>query len=169
MKRIAFLKTLVHITFILCMIAVFFGLPFILILAFFPTKVPFNFNGHLIDAGRFEIIFLYLMLYAGHCAFTYGVFLFRKTLELFSKRRFFDPAVITNLDQMGKAFIVCAMLWTVPPFFYHLLAHGEFDMEIGFSGFESPFFIFSLGLFFIVLSEVFFNAKQLKEENDLTV
>jgi hypothetical protein len=169
MKRIALLRTLIHILFILCMIAVFFGLPFILILAFFPTKVPFNFNGHLLDAGHSEIVFLFIVLYAGHCVFTYGLYLLKQTLELFSKRKFFDPAVISNLDRLGKTFIASGLLWVVPPFFYRVLAHGEFDMGIEISGFGSPVFVFSLGLFFMVLSEVFSNAKQLKEENELTI
>ena len=169
MNRIVFLKSLVSLLFLLCMIAVIFGLPLILILAIFPTKVPFNFNGHLLDADHWSIVILLLILYMGHCAFTYGIYLFKQTLVQFSKRKFFDDKVLRALDQAGKAFIVAGMLWVVPPFFYRLLAEQTFDIGIDVSGFGSSLFSFSIGLFFMVLSDVFFMAKQMKEENDLTV
>ncbi|MFP9097636.1 DUF2975 domain-containing protein [Flavobacterium sp. RHBU_24] len=169
MKRLAFLKTIVTISFILCMVAVIFGLPFILLVVFFPDTVPFKFNGQLDGAGRAQVIFLVSMFYLGHCVFTYGIYKLKATLELFYKKVFFDDRVIAALNLSGKAFIIAAVVWVVPPFFYKVIANGDFEMGIDFSGFGSTFFSLSIGLFFIVLSEVFANAKQLKEENDLTV
>lgn len=169
MKRLSFLKSIVTLVFAGAMIFVFFGLPLILIMALYPTSVPFNFNGHLLDAGHTEIVLLALVMYAGHCAFTYGLYQFKQTLTLFSKRVFFDVRIVQSLDQTGKSFIVAGMLWVIPPFFYRLLAQQTLEIGIDVSGFGSTLFGLSLGLFFIVLSEVFFNAKLLKEETDLTV
>jgi len=169
MKRLAFLKTIVTISFILCMIGVFFGLPFILLVALFPDTVPFKFNGQLAGAAGMQAIFLLSIIYAGHCAFSYGIYQLKATLELFYKKIFFDNRIITALNLSGRAFIIAALVWVVPTFFYNVIANGDFEMDLNFSGFGSTFFSLSIGLFFIVLSEVFANAKQLKEENDLTV
>ncbi len=169
MKRLAFLRILINILFLICMLIVFFGLPLILILTFSPKSVPFNFNGHALEASSFELFFLMLVLYLGHCAFTYAIYLFGKTLALFSKKIIFDDKVVVMLDQAGKSFVVAGMLWIIPPFFYRLLAKTAADGHLDFSGFDSTLFVVCLGLFFMVLSEVFLMAKNMKEENDLTV
>lgn len=169
MKRLAFLRILINILFLVCMLIVFFGLPLILIITFSPRSVPFNVNGHAIEASSFELFFLMLVLYLGHCAFTYAIYLFGKTLALFAKKIIFDDKVIAMLDQAGKSFIVAGMLWIIPPFFYRLLAENTLEARLDFTGFGSTIFAISLGLFLMVLSEVFLMAKNIKEENDLTV
>lgn len=169
MRRLPVLKTLIQLLFILCMIAIFFGVPFLLIVIIMPTKVPFNFNGHSLNAGHFEVAFLVATILAGHCLFTYGIYLLKKTLALFEKKRFFDAGVITFFDQSGKAFIAAGMLWIVPPFFYRLLAENTLEISAEFSGISLPFFVLCFGFFLMVLSEIFLVAKTMKEENDLTV
>lgn len=162
MKRLAFLKTLVTIAFILCMIGVFFGLPFILIVAIAPNHVPKPFT------ERESAAFFYSVFYIGHVAFTYALFQFKKTLELFYKNIYFDDRVISSLNLTGKSFLGAAALLAGLEFLYHVIVDGTFEIGIDFS-FDSVFFALVLGLFFLVLSDVFANAKQLKDENDLTV
>lgn len=162
MKRLALLKTLVTIAFILCMIIVFFGLPFILIVATAPQHVPEPFT------KRESAALFYSVFYIAHLAFTYALFQFKKTLELFYKKIYFDTRVIDGLNATGKSFIAAAVLLVVLDFIYSLIVEGKFEMGVEIS-LESPLFIFGLGLFFLVLAEVFTNARQLKEENDLTV
>lgn len=162
MKRIAFLKTLVTIAFVLCMIAVFFGLPFILMVAVAPNRVPEPL------VQKESPAFYYAVFYVGHLAFTYALFQLKKTLEFFYKKIYFDDRVIQSLALAGKGFIGSAVLLTVLEFVYHLIAEARFEVGIEFS-YNSIFFALVLGLFFLVLSDVFTNAKNLKEENDLTV
>lgn len=166
MRRLPILKTLVNILFGVCLILIFFGFPLLLITIVFPTEVPFDFFGRSLNANHFEVVFLLATVLLGHSAFTYGIYLFRKTLDLFAKKKFFNAEVITLFDQSGKAFIAAGMLWIVPPFFYQLLANNEFSVGIDLG---VPFFAIALGFFFMVLSEIFLVAKAQKEENDLTV
>ena len=167
MKRLPILRSLVQLLFVLCMIGVFFGLPLTLIVIVAPKRIPFDFFGHTIEANNLEVFFLMLAVYLGHCAFTYGIYLLKRTLTLFSKRKFFDPFVIIWTDQLGKAFIAAGMLWIIPPFFYNFLADTRLSDSV--SGFGIPFFSICLGFLFMVLSEVFLMAKKIKEENDFTI
>ncbi|MBY8963028.1 DUF2975 domain-containing protein [Flavobacterium sp. D11R37] len=169
MQRLSLLRSIVAIVFFFSMLGIIFGLPLILMITIFPTKVPFDFNGYILDADKGEVIFLFAVIYAAHCAFTYGIYLLKKTLALFSKRIFFDLKVIMYLDQTGKCFLVSGLFWIVPPFFYYLLANNELKISIDVDGFASPIFSLAMGFFFIVLSEVFLMAKGIKEDNDLTV
>lgn len=166
MRRLPILKILVNILFAICLILIFFGFPMLLITIVFPTKVPFEFFGKSLNANHFEVVFLMATVLLGHSAFTYAIYLFRKTLDLFSKKKFFHSDVIMLFDQSGKSFIAAGMLWIIPPFFYQLLANNEFNIAFDLG---LPFFAFALGFFFMVLSEVFLIAKAQKEENDLTV
>jgi hypothetical protein len=54
----------------------------------------------------------------------------------------------------------------VPSFLYRLLYKSKFEIDLSFS----PFILtLALGLFFMVLSEVFKIARTAKEENELTI
>lgn len=161
MKRLPILKTLVTIAFIICMVVLFFGLPFILILAVAPNQVPFAFSSHWGPVAMFSF------LYVVHAIFTYGIYQFKTTLELFSKKIFFDDRTIHSLGLTGKSFITASLISIAVPFFYKMF-EGKLEAAADFS-MSSPLFMLGLGLFFIVLSEVFANAKNLKKENDLTI
>lgn len=162
MKRLQLLKVIVTIAFVILMIGLFFGLPFILILAIAPNQVPFTFS------SRWSPVLMLSFLYVVYGIITYGVYRFKTTLELFSKKIFFDDRVIHSLNHTGISFIAAALLSIVVPFLYTLFVLGTLEVTAGLSS-GSPVFILGLGLFFIVLAEVFANAKKLKEENDLTV
>jgi len=169
MKRLPILQVLINILFILSLIVVFFGLPFIIAVAFLPGHIPFKINDKPVTDIDTEVILLMCLLYAGYCFFTYAIYLLKQTLFLFSKKVIFDDRVIKFLDQTGKAFLIASVLWIIPPFVFRTISQGHVEAGLGFSGFDSGLFTISLGLFFIVLSEVFLIAKNIKEENDLTL
>ena len=91
-----------------------------------------------------------------------------KLLVHFSKRQIFEDAPITLLDTIGKYFVLASLLTGVPAFIYNITVKNETKISFG-GAFDSFLFTASLGLFFMVLSEVFKIAKNMKEENDLTV
>lgn len=168
MKRLALLKTIVSIFFVICMVGLAFGLPFIITLAVFPEKVPFKIDNHAVTDVHAEEILLMLALYISCAFYVYSLYLFKKTLVLFEKRKVFSFDVVKLLDQTGRAIIVGCVIGYVSSFMYGTLVQGTFEVDIS-VGFGSTLFILGLGLFFIVLGDVFGMAKQLKEENDLTV
>lgn len=153
--------------FVLTMIAAVFGLPLILMLAVIPDQVPFTLEGDLKGKTGWESTIILLVVYVGALFFVYALYLFRKTLDLFRKRIIFDDRVIKNFDQIGKAiligyFIILGMyvfLWLT-----HTVHEVTFNIDM-----NNTLLTIGLGLFFMVLSEVFQKAKSIKEENELTV
>lgn len=172
MRKLNILKALVDFLFFISIIPSVFGMPFIIILAIMPEKVPINFknNSNGIEGlSDIEIIIIVFVIYVGYLFQVYAAYLFRKTLELFRKRIIFDERVIKQLDQTGKAILIGYFIMIIPAIYVSLLDnYFEFSYEISFS-FNGSIFIIGLGLFFMVLSEVFLIATNMKRENDLTV
>jgi len=166
MRRLPILKTLVTILFIMSLIMMFFLVPCMLLAIVMPESIPFEINGVPAKDLTIELHILGFIMLIGFTAFIYALYLFKQTLTLFEKRKIFDAAVIKNLDQTGKAIIAGYLICAVPMFLYNMTT-DEIKIDLNIS-FESVF-ILGLGLFFIVLSEIFLMAKTMKEENDLTV
>ncbi|WP_051200348.1 DUF2975 domain-containing protein [Flavobacterium subsaxonicum] len=167
MKNLSLLKTLTKILFVLCLIGIFFYVPFILMVAVFPESVPVKINGEAATTTTVETLILMLALGIGFAFFTYALYLFKNVLELFQKKKIFHDDVIKNFNQIGKAIIIGYFIMVLSYVGYCLAAQKL--IEISAEGFNQSILTVGLGLFFMVLSEVFLMAKNIKEENDLTV
>lgn len=168
MKRLQFLKALVHIAFILSFIGLIFMVPTLIIIAFMPGQIPFTINGEKADSLTAEYYILLVLMIIGYAFFVYALHLFRKVLDLFSKRKIFHDDVIKHFDQIGKAVLIGYLISAVPAYLYNLIVEGDLDFTLSFS-FNTSLLILGLSLFCMVLSEVFLIAKTMKEENDLTI
>ena len=170
MRRLSTLKTIVDILFVFAMIAVVFGLPLILMLIIIPEQVPFKWStpkGIDLEPLSWEYIICMFSSYIGYAFFVYALYLFRKTLDLFRKRVFFDDRVIKYFDQTGKAILIGVMIFFAIAVLLQFTGN-PIEMEISI-GLNDTLITAGLGLFFIVLSDVFAMAKKHKEDNDLTV
>lgn len=170
MKRISILKTLVTIAFILSGIVVAFGVPFTLMLAVAGNIVPEGIKGNISAnhlSGKGAILYLLLVL---GCTALIALALrtFKETLTLFEKRVFFDSRVITQLAKTGKAFLAAAVVNMASEVVAMLFAPTGPHVQISFT-YGPTLLLASLGLLFLVLSDVFTMAKNIKEENNLTV
>ena len=126
---------------------------------------PIKLNGveiNVIDQQT-KILLVFIVLAA--LLMIYGLYLFRKILLSFQKLKIFDLEVIKNFNKIGILILIASLLSGIPAFIVKLLQR-EASIEIGLNPFV---LLFCLGLFFMVLSEVFMIAKIQKEENDLTV
>ena len=169
MRRLSTLKTLTDIFFFMSLLVLFFGIPFILIVAFMPKRVPFEIMGDSVEGREgVELVILLIILLIAYAFWVYALYQFRKVLELFQKKNFFDERVVKHLDQIGKAIIIGLFIAVVPVFFYKVVAEAHMKLEVSL-GFDSVFFILGLGLFFMALSDIFLAAKMMKEENDSTI
>lgn len=168
MRRLPILKTLTTILFVISMLGIIFGIPAFFLLIIMPERVPLKLNGVQVTSVDAELIILLICLIVGYALFVYALYMFKMVLALFEKKRIFDVDVIRYFDQIGKAILAGYLICAVPMFFYNMLAQEELELGVYF-GFNSAFFTIGLALFFMVLSEVFLVAKNLKEENDLTV
>lgn len=171
MKKLYILKALVDLLWffsiiVIATMAIF--LPF-LFFSSEPMDIPIKIGETKVTVMDLATKFMLLGLVIAYCFFVYGLFLFRKVLVLFSKRQIFEDSVIILLNKIGKFFLIASLLAVLMDFLGKLYIENkvEFGIEGGF--FDSFLFTASLGLFFMVLSEVFANAKNIKEENDLTI
>jgi hypothetical protein len=167
MKKLALLKTLTSVFFYLSVVLMFFTVPFVFIWAIMPERVPFVVNGKPMSEAGIETMILAVFIFISCGFFVYAAYLFKKILELFQKKKIFDDTVIKHLDQTGKAILIGYVIYALSAFFYTTLVENTISLELNVT--LDSLFIVGLGLFFIVLSEVFLMAKNIKEENDLTV
>ena len=166
MRKLNFLKGIVDFVWIMAMITI----PMILFLVgcvFFgnePFDVPIKINGVELLAIDLHSKIILMCFMISHLLILYALFLFKKLLRLFKLKAIFDLKVVYLLNKIGIIIVCAAILAGVSGFIHNLLNRtSSLNFEL-----NSNVLLFSLGLFFMILSEVFKIAKHLKEENDLT-
>lgn len=132
-----------------------------------PESVSVNINNNDDDADTsiFTTI-LDIIIILGYIVYIYCLYLFRKLLQLLADQKIFHSETIKRLNQIGK-YVIVALLMTDIPGIINAIIIGEGKFRPLFITLD--LFILILGLFFLVLAEVFQKAKAIKEENDLTV
>ena len=169
MKKLVILKSLVDFVWIITCI------PMLLLMAFFAVYM-------FIDSEVLNIVFdemtfsittpnykkqIFGLLFIGIVSVSiYCLYIFRNTLRYFQKAKPFHIDVIKNFQKIGYLLSFTGLGGSVLFFVARILLKGKFKINLGLS---SYILIICLGLFFMVLSEVFKVAKYTKEENDLTI
>jgi hypothetical protein len=166
MRKLNFLKGIVDFVWITMLIKIPFLLFFIVMVLIDsePLDVPIKVNGTILEVVdlRTKVLFGFLCISAS--LIIYGLFLFRKLLRLFQLKIIFDLEIVILMKRLGFVIILSALLGGIPNFILEIVKNN-ISLSLGLNPFV---LLFSLGLFFLVLSEVFVIAKHLKEENDLT-
>jgi EamA domain-containing membrane protein RarD len=90
-------------------------------------------------------------------------------VDHFQKRDIFNPDVIKHFNLIGKLIISSSLLSNLSLFIYNMVNQDHIELSLGFGSYDSFLISISLGLFFMVISEIFKIAASLKEENELTV
>ena len=166
MRKLNFLKGIIDFVWIMAMITI----PVILFLTGFivfsnePFDVPIKINGAELEVVDLKSKIVLACFMASSLLIIYALYLFKKLLCLFQLKIIFDLQVVQLLNKIGFIFISSALISGVSGFVFNFLKrHVSLSLEL-----NSNVLLFSLGLFFLILSEVFTIAKSLKEENDLT-
>ena len=166
MRKLNFLKGIVDFVWITMLITIPFLLFFVVMVLIDsePLDVPIKVNGTILEVVdlRTKVLFGFLCISAS--LIIYGLFLFRKLLRLFQLKIIFDLEIVSLMKRLGFVIILSALLGGIPNFILEIVKNN-ISLSLGLNPFV---LLFSLGLFFLVLSEVFVIAKHLKEENDLT-
>ncbi|MBO6605546.1 DUF2975 domain-containing protein [Psychroserpens sp.] len=169
MKKLIVLKSLVDYTWIISCIPLLVALPVIVVWMFFDTKLIEKLN--LVSSeststelvyAMFYVILLSVLVYIG----IYCFYLFRKTLRYFQRSKPFHHDVIQNFNKIGKLLNVIGIVGCLGIFLGQFILTDSVSITFGFSPYVM---IICLGLFFMVLSELFKGAKVAKEENELTI
>ncbi|WP_435413843.1 DUF2975 domain-containing protein [Polaribacter aestuariivivens] len=126
----------------------------------------------------YDYLFKIVIQYALYFLPLICVFYFRKILTLFSHVKVFHTDVIKLFNKTGRYLIIFGIakiiiVW-LPISYTFLSINGDSftARDIHMTNFTLNFNYFiwiAIGLFFIVLSEIFKEAKELKQENDLTI
>lgn len=146
----------------------------LLLVALFFNDLP-NINAlfganELLSIDNFVRIIVVLMA-VGNVMYIMALFKLKKLIDLFMKNDFFSSAAILLLKQLGYYLSYSTLLIYIPSFLYNTFinvgnASGVFAQSLG----KTAFLFFTLlGVFFLILSAVFEEAKSLKEENDLMI
>ena len=170
MKSLNLLKTLIDLFLIFSVLG---GLSVLIIV---PMKlinpdfdIPISIKGVEVVGNDWLSLVVIVLSAIGAFFFIYAIFLIRKVIHCFLKNEVFTDIVIGHFKLIGKCVIASAVLTSVPMFFYNMIQRNNLGIEFTGGGFDSLLLSTSLGLLFIVIGEIFQKAKNLQEENELTV
>ncbi len=167
MRKLNLLKTIIDYFWVISLIATPMFLFFVFYLLFTgeTIDIPIKINGLEVTAVDLKSKIVLVFGVFSYLLIIYGLYYFKKLLYLFQQRKLFVDEVVDYLNRIGYVFVFSALMAGVPSFIYRMMTR-DLKLEIGGSTF---LYLMSLGLFFLVLGEVFKIAKNMKEENDLTV
>jgi hypothetical protein len=167
MRKLNILKAITDLLWI-------FSMPLVLVIIGFSIAIFFvdlgelnikinsmNFNNDTLLSKTLLAIYAlnYLLIIA-------ALYFFRKVLNHFVRVKIFEDKVIESFKKTGNLLfisgIISLTISMISRFYFHQKVSFEF-------GLNQHLVIICLGLFFLVLSEVFKIAKNQKQENDLTI
>lgn len=169
MKKLNLLKTLLDLFYFFTLLTVVLITVFGIMALFGDEAIPLKIKGEEITVSGWSEKLLVVILMISFFCFIYAILLLRKVVGYFVKREIFDEKVIENLNKIGKFLIAAALLQNIPLFVYKMVVRNHVGFEFGIDGFDSLLLAVGLGLFFMVLSEVFKIAKNFKEDSELSV
>lgn len=168
MKRLSLLKAIISVLFVINIIVVAFGVPFTLIYAIAPQRVPTGIVNGLNNTNpgaTITALNLFIALAGAACG-AYALYCLKQALTFFSKGKYFDGKVVKMLAKTGE-FTIASCILVSFAFVIIPAANGAYRINAGIN--FSSILVLGLGLLFLVLADVFNAARKLKEENDLTV
>jgi hypothetical protein len=112
-----------------------------------------------------------ILMAIGNIMYIMGLFKLKKLIDLFMKNDFFSSDSILLLQQIGTYLSYSTLLIYIPSFVYNSFIQIEKTSGIFAESLSKTAFLFFmlLGVFFLILSAVFEEAKRLKDENELTI
>ncbi|MFT5256665.1 MAG: hypothetical protein ACI9KF_000286 [Arenicella sp.] len=95
-----------------------------------------------------------------------ALYFFRKVLTNFLRVRVFEEVVISSFNKIGNILTFSGFISLIISIIGKIYFEQKVSLEFGLN---QHLVIICLGLFFLVLSEIFKIAKNAKQENDLTI
>lgn len=143
---------------------------FLFIITFGMTTGPFNIGGQTFDGATPTIIVYMIFTVLRPLFFFLSVFHIKRLADRFIKGEIFSDMTSHNLKMIGLGFILYSIAESIGEILHANINNlGDTILSGNFTGFNSAWFQFTLGLLFLFMDKVFKNAKALQQENDLTI
>ena len=114
------------------------------------------------------IFMLFTILRIG--SFFFAIYHIKELVSSFMKNNLFTNDTSGHMKFIGYGFILFSVAESFAESLHATINHtGDTWWSANFMGFNSGWFQFTLGLLFIFLDKVLRDAKELKQENDLTI
>lgn len=167
MRKLNFLKAIVNYLWVITLIFYPLLVLFCIITLFdkdtFDIPIKFYGNEIILDSVINKICFLIFVL--GFSFIVFAIYNFRKLLNLLQKKQIFEIETSLLFKKIGTLLVYFSFIDLIVE---TILNYSNHKVEINF-GFGIFISFLSLGLFFLVLSEVFKIGQGMKEQNDLTI
>lgn len=166
------LKTILDISYILLIISILSSLVLFILTLIFSEKIPFAVKVNQYEIEKFSagIIFGMSLKFIISGIFIYIIYLLRRVVRSFFKRKLFTALQISGLKLIGQLLIAGSLAEMALDFVMKLTIENTAEVGINIDGsFDSLWFTLAMGLFFILLSKSFSYAGKLQDENELTV
>lgn len=170
MRKLQILKTILDFFWFFSLITVvslMLFLPFYLFSS--NIDIPIKIKGQEIEPNSiFSKVIVFVNVISG-LLFLYSIYLLRKVVSFFQKREIFNSENVKLFNLIGKLIIASSIISSSSIFIYNMISRNHVGINLDLGGYDSVLVSISLGLFFMVISEVFKIAKKQKEENELTI
>lgn len=165
MTKPIFFKTLVDILYFLHFIGLI-GLIFILPFGIVEINQE---NVNVEDWNLFYWLVAIIGLGA-YVIFLRGLYYLRKMARFLLSKKYFSEKIITNLKKSGNHFLLTGIISLILLVILWLNKLNAGRLEIGYdTNLIVPLFLMIIGMFFIIQSNTLALAKNINEENELTV
>lgn len=170
MRKLQILKALLDLFWFFSLIS---AIAIIVFIPFYLTgnagEIPVTIKGQVIvNDDLFSKSVIAINVLSG-LLFVYSVYLLRKVVKHFQNKDIFNADVIRYFGLIGKLIIAYALISNVALFIFNAVKRNHLGLSLDFGGYDSFILSICLGLFFMVIGEVFKIAKNMKEENELTI
>ena len=167
MKKINILKAIVDLLWI-------FSMPVVLIIigvsftTFFVDLSDLNIELNTINMNQNDLFskILFVISSLNYLLLIVALYFFRKVLTNFVRVRVFEEVVISSFKKIGNLLTFSGFISLIISIIGKIYFEQKVSLEFGLN---QHLVIICLGLFFLVLSEIFKIAKNAKQENDLTI
>lgn len=169
MKKITILKACLDLFFFFAILSFAGAMIFVSIAVFSDETIELKVNGRELIVDNWGARALLVCWLVATALFVKAIQFLRRNVRSFIKREIFTDEVISNFNKVGICLLVSTFVIGLPSFVYGVVFRQKVGFELEIGSFDTGILSVALALFFMVLSEVFKIAKNLKEENDLTL
>ena len=170
MRKLNILKTVLDLFWFFTLISIAGMLIFIPFYLFSSDiDIPIKIKGKEILADTILAKIVVFVNIISGLLFFYSIYLLRKLVGLFQKTKIFNDEVIRLFNLIGKLVIASSIISTTSLFIYNAVERNHLGLSLDFGSYDSFLISISLGLFFMVISEIFKIAKNMKEDSDLMI